>query len=67
MCVYRMFCGVCIFISNVNVNLFCVLTQNTLIDACVLDSDSGLLEQVLFCSQPAVIQPEMLGKISFKS
>lgn len=57
----------CIFISNVNVNLFCVLPQNTLIDACVLDSDSGLLQQVLFCSQPSVLQPEMFGKTSFKS
>lgn len=62
---YCLFIGcfvVRIFLSNVNVNLFCVLPQNTLIDACVLDSDSGLLQQVPFCSQLAVLQAEMLWK-----
>lgn len=29
--------------------LSCISLQNTLIDACVLDSDSGLLQQVRYC------------------
>ncbi len=37
-----------LYVSLFYINLFCILKQNILIDACVLDSDSGLLQQVHF-------------------
>lgn len=35
-------------ISSKNITFVCILKQNILIDACILDSDSGLLQQVHF-------------------